>query len=238
MSEENTQEEVKAETTEATETPAESAATSNEAQLNGLYAFKVGMSSVYDEKGASVPVTVLQYKQCYVSQVKTEATDGYKSVQVACSPKKATRTSAAQKNHLKDAGFENGAHFVKELRGDFSEDVKVGQKVSINSLAKGDKVTMIGYSKGRGFSGVMKRFGFAGGPASHGSGFHRRPGSIGNCEEPGRVMAGRKMPGQYGNHRINTRNVQVVDVLADDNVILVKGSVPGSKNSLVQLMKV
>ena len=238
MSEEQTQQENKnQEAAENVEVSASSEA-SAEAKLNGLYAFKLGMSSVYDEKGASIPVTVLQYKPLYVSQIKTKATDGYESVQVACDPKRATRTSAAQKKHLESAGFENGAYVIKEVRGEVPEGVAVGQKVSIDSLEKGDSIQMIGYSKGRGFSGAVKRHGFRGGPASHGSGFHRRPGSIGNCEEPGRVMAGRKMPGQFGNHRINIRNVQVVDVLPEDNVILVKGPVPGSRNSLVQLMKV
>jgi large subunit ribosomal protein L3 len=234
MSEENTQDQNK--NIDAADNSA--TATSNEVQLGGVYAFKMGMSSVYSDDGSSIPVTVLKYKPWFVSQLKTEATDGYDSVQIACDPKKATRTSAAEKKHLSGAGFENGAYFVREIRGNAPEGTKVGQKVAIESLTKGDKVTMVGYSKGHGFSGVVKRHGFAGGPATHGSGFHRRPGSIGNCEEPGRVMAGKKMPGQFGNHRNNRRNVQIVDVITEDSVILIKGSVPGSRNSLIRLMKV
>ena len=205
-------------------------------KLNGLYLFKKSMSSVYNEKGVAIPVTVLKYQPNLVSQVKTEERDGYQAVQVACSPRR--KSSAAERGHLKLSGMENGACVIKEIRQSLPEGINVGQRVEIESLEKGDRVNVIGYSKGRGFSGVVKRWGFRGGPASHGSGFHRRPGSIGNCEDPGRVMPGRKMPGHFGVDRVTVPKTSVVDVIPDENVVLVKGPVPGAFNSLVQVMKV
>lgn len=206
-------------------------------ELDGFYAYKLGMSSVYDESGAQIPVTVLKYKPFIVSQIKTIENDGYEALQIACDPKKEVRTSAAESGHLKGAGFENGAYLIKEVRQKIPEGVSVGQKVALSSIKKGDSLKVTAKSKGRGFSGVMKRHGFAGGPASHGSGFHRRPGSIGNCEYPGRVMPGRKMPGHFGNSTVTQKNVKVIDVVPEENVLLVKGAVPGSRNTLVKLMK-
>jgi len=225
------------------ENAAEQTVENNEAKdtglkLQGIYAFKQGMSSVYNDNGEVVPVTVLKYDPMIVSQIKTNDKDGYEAVQVAFKPKKASRGTKADCNHFKAAGFETGAMFAREVRQALPEGVQVGQRVSLESIAKGDTVKVTGRSKGRGFTGVMKRWGHGGGPASHGSHFHRRPGSIGNCEFPGRVMPGRKMPGQYGFETISTPYVEVVEILAEDNVVLVKGSVPGAKNSLVQLMKV
>ena len=205
-------------------------------KLDGLYLFKKSMSSVYNEKGKLVSVTVLQYQPSVVSQLKTEEKDGYQAVQVACVPRR--KVSAAEQGHLKSSGMENGARVIKEIRQPLPEGIGVGQRVDIESLEKGDTVNVVGYSKGRGFSGVIKRWGFRGGPASHGSGFHRRPGSIGNCEDPGRVMPGRKMPGHFGVERVTVPRTSVVDVIPDENVILVKGPVPGSFNSLVQVVKV
>lgn len=207
-------------------------------QLNGFFAFKVGMSSVYDEEGQSVPVTVLKYEPWTVSQVKTSETDGYEAIQIACRPKKARRTAKAERGHLKKAGFEHGAQLVREIRQALPEGVSVGQKVAIDSVAKGDLLKLTSQSKGRGFAGVMKRWNFGGGPASHGSGFHRRPGSIGNRTFPGRVMPGRKMAGHFGDETCTVTNVKVVDVIPEENVVLVKGPVPGARNSLVKLMKV
>ena len=209
-----------------------------EIKLDGYYAFKKGMSSVYNDKGELIPVTVLSYEPWVVSQVKTKEKDGYESLQVACGPKKAKRASKAEVAHLKPAGFENGAMFVREIRQGLPEGVKVGDRVSIDSLAKGDRIKITSRSKGRGFSGVIKRWGFGGGPAAHGSKFHRQPGSIGNRTWPGRVMAGRKMPGHFGDEIISVKNVQVVEVLPEQNVVLVKGPVPGATNSLVRMVKV
>ncbi|MBE8163178.1 MAG: 50S ribosomal protein L3 [Bdellovibrionaceae bacterium] len=195
------------------------------------------MSSVYDEQGKRIPVTVLKYDPLVVSQVKSKDKEGYAAVQVASKERTLASTNKACEGHFKKSGFQRGAKWSREIRQSLPDGVTVGQKVSISSLSKGDTVKMTGRSKGRGFSGVVKRWGFAGGPASHGSRFQRGTGSIGQCTFPGRVMKGRKMPGRYGFETI-TRNTQVVDVLPEQNAILLKGAVPGSVNSLIQLMKV
>lgn len=215
----------------------EQSPSNNDVKLNGYYAFKVGMSSIYGEKGESIPVTVLKYEPFVVSQVKTEEKDGYQAVQIACRPKKARRTGQAEKGHLKAAGFENGAQVVREIRQDVPEGASVGQKISIESLSKGDKVKLTAKSKGRGFAGGMKRWDFGGGPASHGSGFHRRPGSIGNRTWPGRVLPGKKMAGHFGDEVITMRNVEIVEVIPEESVVLLKGGVPGARNTLVKLVK-
>ncbi len=207
-------------------------------KLNGLYAFKEGMATVYNDKGESVPVTVLRYETWKVSQIKTQEKDGYSAVQLAAVPKKSKNSSSAQNNHLKAAGFESGAQYVKELRSDkIPADLKLGDSLSIDTLAKGDVVKITSTSKGRGFQGSVRRWNFAGGPATHGSKFHRRPGSSGNRTWPGRVMPGKKFPGHWGDETITVKNVVVVDVIASEGVVLVKGPVPGSKNTLVKLVK-
>ena len=207
-------------------------------KLNGLFAFKEGMATVYNDKGESVPVTVLRYETCRVSQIKTQEKDGYTAVQLAAVPKKLKNSSTAEKNHLKDAGFESGAKYIKEMRSEnLPEGVKLGDAVSIETLAKGDVVKVTSTSKGRGFQGSVRRWNFAGGPATHGSKFHRRPGSSGNRTWPGRVMPGKKFPGHWGDETITVKNVLVVDVIPSEGVVLVKGPVPGSKNTLVKLVK-
>jgi len=220
-----------------TQTQVESQTPVTGIQLNGLFAFKEGMATVYNDKGEAVPVTVLRYENWKVSQIKTNDKDGYTAVQIASTPKKAKNASSAEVGHLKAAGFETGARFVKEIRQDLPADIKLGDSVSINSLAKGDVVKVTSKSKGRGFQGSVRRWNFAGGPATHGSKFHRRPGSSGNRTWPGRVMPGKKFPGHWGDETVTVKNVVVVDVLANEGVVLVKGPVPGSKNTLVKLVK-
>lgn len=206
-------------------------------KLNGIFAHKIGMSQVYGENGELIPVTVLKMETWVVSQVKTKEKDGYEALQLASGPKRAVNSTKAEKGHLAKAGFENGAYHVKELRQDLPAGVTAGAKVDIGSLAKGDVVRITSRSKGKGFHGSVRRFGFAGGPASHGSKFHRQPGSSGNRTWPGRVMPGKKFPGHLGDDTVTVRNVRVVDVLADEGVVLVKGPVPGSRNTLVKLVK-
>lgn len=214
-----------------------SSSASSSVKLSGLFAFKVGMSSVYDEKGELVPVTVLKYDTNVVTQVKTQEKDGYSAVQVGFVPSRATQVNQAQKKQLTPAGFQNGAKFIREIRQAAPEGIAVGQKVAIDSLNKGDLVSLSSRSKGRGFTGSVKRWNLAGGPAAHGSKFHRRPGSSGNRTWPGRVMPGKKFPGQWGDERTTLRNVRVVDVLPNEGVLLVKGPVPGARNSLVEIRK-
>lgn len=214
-----------------------SEAKSQEIKLNGLFAFKEGMSTVYNEQGEAVPVTVLRYEPWVVSQVKTKDQDGYEAVQLACSPKKVKNSTKAEKGHFAKAGFEGGARYVKELRQTLPEGASVGSAVSIESLSKGDVVKMTSRSKGKGFQGSMKRWNFAGGPATHGSHFHRQPGSSGNRTWPGRVMPGKKFPGHLGDETVTVRNIEIVDVIPGENVVMVKGPVPGARNTLVKLVK-
>lgn len=215
-----------------TETAEKSGA--GDVQLNGLFAFKVGMSAIY-EAGERIPVTILKYEPLVVSQVKTKEKEGYAALQVAFVPSRATRVTGAQKAKLSKAGFENGAKFVRELRGDVAAEV--GQKVGLDTLKKGDTVKITSRSRGRGFAGAVERWNFNGGPATHGSGFHRRPGSVGNRTWPGRVIPGKRMAGHYGDETTTIKNVKIVDVIPEENVLMVRGSVPGARNSLVRLMK-
>ena len=207
-------------------------------KLNGVFAYKLGMSQVFGDNGEAIPVTVLKMDTWVVSQVKTKEKDGYDAIQVAGHAKKAVNTSKAEKGHLKKAGFENGAHHIAEFRqGTLPADAIVGARISIDSLAKGDVVRITSRSKGKGFHGSVRRWGFAGGPASHGSKFHRQPGSSGNRTWPGRVMPGKKFPGHVGDETVTVRNVKIIQVLAEEGVILVKGPVPGARNTLVKLVK-
>ncbi len=210
---------------------------SDQVKLSGLYAFKLKMSSLYDEEGQWTAVTFLKYRPWVVSQIKTKNKDGYNSVQLACVPQKNSRCSKALSTHLRPAGFKQGAMYVREIRQQSVDNISIGQKLSIHSLKKGDVVTLRGVSKGHGFSGVVKRWGFKGGPASHGAKTHRTSGSIGNRTEPGRVQPGKKMAGRMGWDKISCPNVKVVDVIEDQQMLIVKGCVPGATNSLVYLNK-
>ena len=203
--------EAKPETKERTAKQTEPQAT---LKLEGLFAFKMSMTTFYTEKGESVPVTALKYEPCRVSQIKTPQKDSYHAVQLAFRSQKNKRCSKALVGHLKPAGFKEGARFVREIRQEIPKETKPGEVVSIESLKKGDRIKISSISKGRGFSGVMKRWNFAGGKASHGSKSHRRTGSIGQHTEPARVMPGRKMPGQYGFKQVSRLNVPVVEVFS------------------------
>jgi large subunit ribosomal protein L3 len=206
-------------------------------KLNGLFAHKVGMSSIYGTNGEAIVVTVLKMEPWVVSQVKTKEKDGYAAVQIASRAKKAANSTQAEKGHLKKAGFENGAQFVREIRQDNLDGVHVGSLVAIDTLAKGDVVRITSTSKGKGFQGSIRRWNFQGGPGAHGSKFHRQPGSSGNRTWPGRVMPGKKFPGHLGDETVTVKNVRVIDVLADKGILLVKGPVPGARNTLVKLVK-
>ena len=217
-----------------------STSTAGEVKLGGLFAHKVGMSSVYNEAGQIIPVTVLKVEPWKVTQVKTKEKDGYNSLQISWFGRKKANTSKASQKHSEKAGADKdkGVKLSREIRIDEIPDgVAVGTVVSVDSLQKGDTVKVTGKSKGRGFSGAMRRWNFSGGPASHGSKFHRRPGSAGTRTWPGFVMAGKRGPGHYGDETITVRNIQVVDVNAKDGLIMVKGPVPGARNGLVRILK-
>jgi large subunit ribosomal protein L3 len=224
---------------EAAETKeTKSASGSDAVKLSGIFTFKVGMSTVYRDNGEAVPVTVLRQGNWVVSQVKTNDKDGYSALQLSSGPKRAKRTSKAEKGRFKGAKFENGALFTREIRTtEVPDGAQVGSRVTVESLAKGDYVKVSAKSKGRGFQGSVKRFGFGGGPAAHGSKFHRQPGSSGNRTWPGRIMPGKRFPGHLGDKQFTVRHVEVIDVIPEEGVVLVKGPVPGAPNGLVRLMK-
>ena len=193
------------------------------------------MTRVYNELGVATPVTVVEAGPCTVLQVKTVDSDGYNAIQVGFSGKKATKVTKPQAGLCKKAGVD-GFYHVREFRVEKPEEFEVGQEVLADSILKiGDLVDVQGTSKGKGFQGVMKRHGFKGGGAGHGSGFHRAPGSIGCSAWPARVIKGKKMPGRMGNDSILRKNMIVVDVRTEDNVVLLKGSVPGAKNGLLKI---
>lgn len=235
MSEEtqNAQENTEIEAVETASTPSEQALV-----LNGFFGIKKGMSSLYTENGERVPVTVLECNPWVVTQIKTKEKDGYEAIQISGDPKKLKNSTKAQLGQVKKAGVDTAMRYSREIRQALPEGLSLGQKLTVSTFEKGQKVKVSSKAKGKGFSGVIKRYGFGGGPASHGSGFHRRPGSIGNCEFPGRVMPGKKMPGQYGNKTSTVKGLEIVQVLSDSNVLLIKGSIPGAVNSLVEITKI
>lgn len=206
-------------------------------RLKGLFAFKMSMTHFYNDKGRSLPVTALKYEPSFVSQIKTEEKDSYSAVQTAFKAQKNKRCSKAVIQHLKRAGFKEGAGFIKEIKQTVPENIQVGDEISIHSIEKGDLVRVSSVSKGKGFTGVMKRWNFRGGRSSHGSKAHRRTGSIGQHTKPGRVFPGRKMPGHHGFQKVSLLKVPVVDVFPEEGIIFVKGPVPGARNTLVRLKK-
>jgi large subunit ribosomal protein L3 len=201
----------------------------------GLLGKKIGMTRVYNEMGAIIPVTVIEAGPCKVLQVKSEASDGYNAIQVGFGIKRANRITKPLAGHFSKADTE-GYYNIREFRVQNPEDYQIGQDINVSELFKtGDVIDVQGISKGKGFQGVMKRHGFSGGPGGHGSKFHRRPGSIGMSAWPGRVVKGKKLPGRMGTDTVLKKNVLIVDIRDDENIILVKGPVPGAKQGLLKL---
>ena len=194
---------------------------------------KVGMTQIWDDADRVVPVTVLRVEPCRVVQLKTPDTDGYAALQVTWGYTDAAKLNSPQRGHLERHGVEPGRTLV-ELRLDDVGDYTVGQEISVDILADGDLVDVTAVSKGKGFAGVMKRHGFKGQKASHGTHkVHRKPGAVGQCATPSRIFKGRKMPGRHGARRTTTLNLQVVKADAERNLLLVKGSVPGPRGGRV-----
>ncbi len=200
----------------------------------GILGKKIGMTQVFRADGQVVPVTLLKAGPCVVTQRKTPATDGYDAIQVGLQEfAKASRTNKPKAGHLKKAGAE-GAKHLREFRlkpGD--GDIKQGDRILVEEFKVNDKVDVIGISKGRGFGSLVKRHHFRGGDASHGSMFHRAPGSIGASSFPSRVFPGTRMAGQLGQSQVTIRNLEIVEVDTEDNVLMVKGAVPGPNGSYV-----
>ena len=200
--------------------------------MKGLIGKKLGMTQVYDEKGVLIPVTVIQAGPCVVTGVKTVERDGYSAIQLGFGSRKAKNVTKARKGHLAKAGIsgETLPALLREIRG---AEAEVGAVLKADIFAAGEYLDVIGTTKGRGFQGVVKRWNFGGGRASHGGAWERRPGSIGCREWPGRVNKGKKMPGHYGNDRRTVQNLQIVRVMADENCLLVKGAVPGCNGGIL-----
>ena len=194
---------------------------------------KVGMTQIWDDADCVVPVTVLRVEPCRVVQLKTPDTDGYAALQVTWGFTEAAKLNSPELGHFERHGTEPGRTLV-ELRLDDVSDYTVGQEISVDILADGDLVDVTAVSKGKGFTGVMKRHGFKGSKASHGAHkVHRKPGAVGQCATPSRIFKGRKMPGHHGARRTTTLNLQVVKADGERNLLLVKGSVPGPRGARV-----
>lgn len=202
--------------------------------IKGILGKKIGMTRVFRENGESIPVSVLEVGPCYVIQIKRIEKEGYNAIQIGFQPKKDKGLNKPLLGHFKAAG-KGGSAFLQEIRIDDVDSFKLGQEINSEIFNVGDLVAVRGISKGKGFTGVVKRWGFSGGDTSHGSRSHRVPGSIGASATPSRVMKGKKLPGRMGNTKITVKNLKVVDVVKEKNLILVKGSVPGSRGSLLEV---
>ncbi len=202
--------------------------------MKGLIGKKLGMTQVYDEKGILIPVTVVQAGPCVVTGVKTSEKDGYSAIQLGFGERKVKNVSKALLGHCAKANYtESAPACLREIRLAADEAVELGTVVKADIFAADDHIDVTGTTKGRGFAGVVKRYRFGGGRASHGGGWTRRTGSIGCCEWPGNVIKGRRMPGHMGNCRQTMQNLKVVRVLAEENVLLIKGAIPGANGGIL-----
>ena len=204
--------------------------------MQTLIGKKIGMTRVYDESGMQVPVTVVQVGPCVVVQRKSAKPDGYEAVQLGFQEQKESRLTKAEQGHFKKAGSKP-QKLLREVRVDAGEAAKAGDVLTAAVFEGVKYVDVLGHTKGRGFQGVVKRFRFAGGRASHGGGWNRKPGSIGNREWPARVFKNKKLPGHMGSVDITTQNLRVVKVLADDHALLLEGAVPGPMGGIVLVRK-
>jgi large subunit ribosomal protein L3 len=186
--------------------------------------------------GAAVGTTVVETRPCTVVQVKTVETDGYNALQLAYDEVAERKVTRPLQGHYKKAGVPPHRHLF-EARVDDVAAYKVGDRVGVDIFSEGEKVDVIGTSRGVGFQGVVKRWDFAGGPKTHGSHFHRRPGSVGNCVNPGRVVKGKKLPGQTGNRRVTIKGLKVLRVDPERNLLILKGATPGARGTILQLRK-
>ena len=202
----------------------------------GILGKKLGMTQLFDTEGKVVPVTVIEAGPCTVIQRKTAQNDGYDAVQIGFMQKDARRVDKPMLGHFQKAG-KGAFKALQEIRLDGSDPVEVGSEIKVDIFKEGDVVDVTGHTKGRGFAGVVKRWDFRGGRATHGSMFHRAPGSIGASAYPSRVIKNMKMGGHYGNERVTTLNLRVVAVQPEKNLLLVRGAVPGAKNSLVYVRR-
>ena len=201
--------------------------------LQGFLGKKIGMTQIFREDGIVVPVTVVEAGPCVVTQVKTKETDGYEAVQLGFGEVK--RRNKPLSGHLKNSRL---SRYLREVATDDTSEFEVGQTVGVDIFEAGEKVDVIGISKGRGFAGVMKRWNFGGGPRTHGqSDRMRAPGSIGGGTTPGKVYKGLKMGGHMGNRRITVKGLEIIEIDAERNLLMIKGGIPGATNSLVHIRR-
>lgn len=205
--------------------------------LTSFYAIKAGMTRIFDENGNHVPVTVVKLISNIVTQVKTIKKDGYEAYQVGYGEKRESLVKKPVKGHLKKASSEAFVTKFSEIKNETVSADDLGKKLTLGKFAPKNYVDVTGFTKGKGFQGVIKRYNFAGGPAAHGSHFHRSPGSIGNRATPGRVFKLKKMPGHMGAVQQTTQNIRVVEINTEKGYMLLLGSVPGSKNGFIRVAK-
>ena len=202
--------------------------------MKTLIGRRVGMTQIFDEAGKVIPVTVIEAGPCVVAQVKSIETDGYNAIQLGFGDVKESKLNRPEKGHFAKAKLALKKH-LREFRVDAIDGVNVGDEIKVDTFVAGEKIDVQGTSKGKGFQGVIKRHGQSRGPMGHGSMYHRRPGSMGPTSTPGRVFKGKKLPGHMGRVTVTIQNLDVVKVDLDKNAILVKGSVPGAKGTILKL---
>ena len=204
--------------------------------MSAILEKKIGMTNVFSSDGKLVPVTVLQVGPCVVTQVKTMENDGYTALQLGYDEKSVEKLNKPMAGHLKKAG-DKGFKVLREFRADNVEEMEAGMTLGTELFAVGDSVNVSGISKGRGFQGTIKRHGFSRGPETHGCRNHRKPGSVGNSAWPSKIIKGKKMPGHMGVDRKTVKNLTIVDIRHQENLLLVKGPVPGCKTGIIEVYK-
>jgi large subunit ribosomal protein L3 len=205
--------------------------------MAGLIGKKLGMTQIFTDAGAAVPVTVVQAGPCAVVQVKSADEDGYAAVQLGFGAQRDKNATKAERGHAAKAQLDHAPEVLKEFKVSDSSAYEVGQVVTVEQFQVGDKIKVVGKTKGRGFQGVVKRHGFRGRPGSHGHPRSRNPGSLGPGTDPSRVIKGKKMPGQYGDEQMTAMNLRVEKVDAERNLIYIRGGVPGARNSVLYIKK-
>lgn len=199
--------------------------------VEGIIGEKIGMTQIYLSNGEVAPVTVVEAGPCKVVQKKTGASDGYSAVQLSFREVNEKRVNRPISGHFKKAGI-NLFRYIREMKGDV-DSIKIGDEINIDIFKVGERVDVTGISKGKGFAGVIKRHHFAGGPATHGSMFHRAPGSIGSSSWPSRVRKNKRLPGHMGAERVTVQGLEIVDIKKDNNLLFIRGAVPGSPGGLL-----
>ena len=202
--------------------------------VNAIYGKKIGMTQIYNENDQVVPVTVIQAEPNIVCQIKTAEKEGYEAVQLGFGAIKPQKVNKPMGGHFEKQGVEP-KRYLREVRVENASEYALGDAVTVSILADAKKVDVTGTSKGKGFAGTMKRYGFGGGPGGHGSHFHRAPGSVGQCASPSRILKGVRLPGQMGCDTVTVKNLDLVRIDEEQNLIIVKGAVPGGKNGIVRV---